>query len=378
MKGMWTICRKELARFFGDKRMVFTSLILPGLLIYVLYSFMGSAFMGGTDEAQAPRVGVNTLPVSMEQALTAACGLVFVTDVQDVQSLMAEEAIDIAVMFPADFDAAVAAYETGPGVAPAVELYYNSASELSSSAMSTMTMLLETYETTLANKFDIAMQDLASDEQTTTQIFSMMLPMLLMSFLYSGCVAVAPESIAGEKERGTIATLLITPVGRSEIALGKILALSLISLLSGASSAIGTILSLPKLMGTDFSASPYTASDYALLALVILSTVLLLVTVISLISAFAKSTKEAQMMATPLMVVSMFMGILAMTGSGATSENMLYLLPLYNSAQSMLGIFSLSEVGIPVLLTVLSNLSFTAAGIYLLTKIFRSEKIMSV
>lgn len=375
MKGMWTIFRKELARFFGDKRMVITSLLLPGLLIYVLYSFMGSAFMSGSEETQIPVVALNTLPTSVEQAFTAICDLRFAAE-DELQDLVTDEEVDIAVLFPDDFDAAVAAYETGKGTAPSVELYFNSASEQSQTAMSMMTFLLEGYETTLANKFDVSVQDFASEEDATTQIFAMMLPMLLMSFLYSGCVAVAPESIAGEKERGTIATLLITPIGRNEIALGKILALSLIAVLSGASSAIGTILSLPKLMGTDFSASPYTASDYALLALVILSTVLLLVTLISLISAYAKSTKEAQMMATPLMVLSMFTGIMAMTGGGATSTTALYFLPLYNSAQCMVGIFSLGEVGLPVLLTVLSNLAFAAAGIFLLTKIFRSEKIL--
>lgn len=375
MKGMWTIFRKELARFFGDKRLVVTSLLLPGLLIYVLYSFMGSAFMGGSEEVQIPVVALNTLPTSVEQAFTATCDLRFVAE-DELQDLVTDEEVDIAVLFPDDFDSAVAAYETGKGTAPSVELYFNSANGQSQTAMSMMTLLLEGYETTLANKFDVSVQDFASDEDTTTQIFAMMLPMLLMSFLYSGCVAVAPESIAGEKERGTIATLLITPIGRNEIALGKILALSLIAVLSGASSAIGTILSLPKLMGTDFSASPYTASDYALLALVILSTVLLLVTLISLISAYAKSTKEAQMMATPLMLLSMFTGIMAMTGGGATSTTALYFLPLYNSAQCMVGIFSLGEVGLPVLLTVLSNLAFAAAGIFLLTKIFRSEKIL--
>ena len=37
-----TILKKELARFFGDKRMVI-SILLPGILIYVMYSFMGTA-----------------------------------------------------------------------------------------------------------------------------------------------------------------------------------------------------------------------------------------------------------------------------------------------------------------------------------------------
>ena len=43
-------------------------------------------------------------------------------------------------------------------------------------------------------------------------------------------MAVAPESIVGEKERGTIATLLVTPMKRSELAVGKVLSLSVIGL----------------------------------------------------------------------------------------------------------------------------------------------------
>ena len=40
--NLMTIIKKELARFFGDKRMVFTTILMPGLLIYIMYSFMGS------------------------------------------------------------------------------------------------------------------------------------------------------------------------------------------------------------------------------------------------------------------------------------------------------------------------------------------------
>ena len=81
----------------------------------------------------------------------------------------------------------------------------------------------------MANKFDVNHADskadtfdMADDKDSTAQLFSSMLPFLLLIFLYSGCISVAPESIAGEKERGTIASLLITPVKRSHIALGKI------------------------------------------------------------------------------------------------------------------------------------------------------------
>ena len=70
-----TIMKKELARFFGDKRMV-VSILLPGILIYVMYSFMGSAMgsMIGVDEDYVPTIQAVSLPGSVE-ALTQAAGL---------------------------------------------------------------------------------------------------------------------------------------------------------------------------------------------------------------------------------------------------------------------------------------------------------------
>ena len=41
--GMFTIFRKELARFFGDKRTALGTILLPGVLIFAVYTFMGSA-----------------------------------------------------------------------------------------------------------------------------------------------------------------------------------------------------------------------------------------------------------------------------------------------------------------------------------------------
>ena len=88
------------------------------------------------------------------------------------------------------------------------------------------------------------------------------------------------------------------------------------------------------------NATVYTAADYALLGVVILSTVLLLITLISLISCFAKTIKEAQTAVVPLMILVMFIGVTAMFGNGAKQELPYYFIPLYNSVQCMIGIFS--------------------------------------
>ena len=298
-----------------------------------------------------------------------------------MEAVSAQE-LDAVVVFPEDFDAAVSDYEVGSSAAPNVAIYYNSTSSDSQAAYLLLEELFSGYEATLCNKFDVNAggvgYDLASDTDETSSFFSMMLPMLLMIFLFSGCMAVAPEAIAGEKERGTIATLLITPVSRSQIALGKIMALSVIALLSAASSAVGTILSLPKLMGGagSISGSLYSAGDYLLLAAVIASTVLLLVALISIVSAFAKTMKEAQTLVMPLMLVVMFLGITAMFGNGASESAAVYCIPLYNSVQSMVSILTFEISALHLLLTVASNLVYAMLGALVLTRMFRSERII--
>jgi len=191
-------------------------------------------------------------------------------------------------------------------------------------------------------------------------------------------MALAPESIAGEKERGTLATLLVTPLGRSELAAGKILSLAVLSFLSGVVTAVATMLSLPKL----FSGSPdvivttvYTAVDYLLLSFVIISTILLLIAVISIASAFARTVKEANMVVTPLMIVVMLVGVTAMFG-GARQGPGYYLIPLYNSVQSMSGVFALDYSALNIGIASLSNFAYACIGGYVLTKMFNSEKIM--
>ena len=384
--GVLTIMKKELDRFFGDRRMVF-SILMPGILIYVMYCFMGVA-MGdafGVDEDYTPTVRAAGLPASME-ALLQQTGFAVTAgeDEAAAREAVAAQTLDLLLVFPEDFDRITADYEVSSGLpAPNVEIYYNSAATSSAMAYQAVTGLLDAYEAQMVNKFDVnaggGAYDLATVEDTAGSIFSMMMPLLLMMFLYSGCAAVAPESIAGEKERGTIATMLITPIRRSHIALGKILALAVIAMISAASSTVGTILSLPKMMGglTDtVNAAIYGVREYLLLAAVILSTVLVMVTIISLLSAFAKTIKEAQTYAVPFMLLVMLLGISSMFGSSGEQGLWAYCIPLYNSVQCMTGIFSFSVLPAGVAVSLGVNAAVTLAGVLVLARMFNSERII--
>lgn len=391
-----TIIKKEFARFFGDKRMVFTTVIMPGLLIYIIYSFV----VGGirdtfeSDKDYRPKVYVQQMPQLLQpmfEALEMDITDATTMDIESIKPLIENKDIELLVAFPTNFDSAMANYDISDSTlaAPNVLIYSNVTNMESGKAETVVRSILSSYEETICNKFNInALTDetaneefnLATDEDFMGQILSAMLPFMLIIFLYSGCMAVAPESIAGEKERGTIATLLVTPMNRSHLAFGKIISLSFIALISGLSSFLGVILSLPKFMGSAMEGMPtniYTTSDYLLILGIILSTVLVLISVISIISAYAKTVKEASTLVLPLMLIIMIVGIPSTIGGGnAQTAISWYFIPIYNSIQAMTGVFSFSYSLINVATTIAINIVYAAAFSYVLAKMFNSEKIM--
>ena len=385
-----TVMKKELARFFGDRRLVITTLLLPGFMIYVVYSFLGGAMMKTMlpEETYVAKAYVVDMPESLREELRALRVDWQETDreqLTEIKQEIQEKQTDGLVVFPADFDEAVESYRVDSGEpAPNVEIYYNSTETESDHFYSEVSEILEEYETSIANKLDInagdsVYYDCATSKDATGQIFSIMMPLLLMMFLYSGCMSVAPESIAGEKERGTIATLLVTPMKRSSLALGKVFSLSIIALLAGCSSFIGTFAALPKMMGgelTGVDSSVYLPMDYGMLLLVILSTVMVLVSVIALISAFARSVKEAATTVSPLMIVVTFISLSPMLGHGGETPMYRYLIPIYNSVQCMNGIFSFTYQPVEILITVIVNLCVAGVLVFGLTRAFQSEKVM--
>lgn len=384
---LFTIIKKEFARFFGDKRMVATAL-LPGVLIYVMYSFMGSSMtdMYEPDDDYVYEINVVNMPQTMaflEEVEQVEISKIEAKDADAVKEAIKEDEADILVVFPENFDAEMLAYDvmTATTPAPNVEIYYNSADTESGSAYSIMRETLNQYEQAFANKFDICQgdkeYDLASDEDISAMIISMIMPMLVLMMLFTGCLSVAAESIAGEKERGTIATLLVTPMKRRDLALGKMISLSGIGLFSGISSFAGIMLSLPKLMGgLEDVKFGYDVADYGVLLVVIIATTLLIVGLISIISAFAKSVKEASNMATPLMLVVTLTGLTNMMGNGMPQEWYWYLIPIYNTTQCMNGVFSMDYQMLPVIITCIANVVYSGILVVVLTKMFDSERIM--
>lgn len=382
MHNIITIIKKELARFFGDKKLFITTVIFPGVMIYVIYSLMGGGFMQkfeGSDD-YVPQAIIYNLPSNLVSTFSDAgvLNLDNQAPIADSLTLVENREVDAVVIFPVDFDQMI----EGQNV-PQIEVYYNSTSNDGGATYGIITQTLIDYENSLVNAFDVNVgnkqYDLASDKDITGMIFSSLLPMLLMLFIFTGCMGIAPESIAGEKERGTMATLLVTPMKRSELAIGKIISLSIISLLAGLSSFLGTILSLPKLLGGSMDglgADVYSMVDYGVLLLVVLSSILIIITLISIISAASKSVKEAATSIMPLMLVVLFIGISSMMIGNETPSLLTAFIPLYNCVVLMNGIFSFNYQVIYLVVTLIFNFIVMLFLVFVLTKMFNSEKCM--
>ena len=377
MKTILTVLKKELRRFFTDTRML-TSIFLPGILIYVIYSLLGGVVTDfTTQEITEYTIYVENEPIELTDMYTGTGWTVN----KNLENLTKDEIlvgikeglVDLYIVYDEDFSSQIT---NGTGI-PLVEIYYNSTSESSISIHTYTTTVLDLYEENLSNKFDVnATFDLASQEDVSVKIIGMILPFILITFLMSGAMGICSESIAGEKERGTIATLLVTPVKRSDLVIGKIGALGITTIASAFVSFLGLISSIPKLAGAEFNINVYGIDTLFILLLVIIVTALFFTTVLTIISTYAKSVKEATTLSGPLTIIVTIVGMTGMMSSGANTNLAMYLIPVYNSIQAVTGILNQSYDIWAILITISSNLVFISLGVYLLTKMFNSEKIM--
>lgn len=408
MRNILTIFKKEFYRVMSDRRLIFTTIILPGLAIYIMYTAMGGAITSNTAELDNHKMIVytenmpNEFLLFMNQQIPANPEFhdVDESSEEEVLQLLKDGEIDLYISFEEDFLNKVNNYEVDDYVLPNIDMYYNPGELYSENTLQNFYSYLGAYLQAKAtdpdrygDAYHIAVfnkdnaengyraYEIQYENKGIGQGLAMLLPMLIIMFLFSGAMSIGPDSIAGEKERGTIATLLITPVKRFEIAVGKVLSLSVISLFSAISSFTGIILALPKLIGQEqMEQVPiyqvYSVSDFLMLFGILFVTVLVIVGLISVISAYAKTIKEASTLILPFYFVTVIVGISTMFSGSGAQENIVYLIPIYNSVNMIIAILTFEVIPTHFLLTVVSSLVYVSFFIFMLNRLFQSETIM--
>ena len=393
MRNVLTIFLKELKRVFTDKRMLI-SLFLPGVLIYFVYTVMGTVmtkvvtqsstkdtnfqvaytdnFNSSKADGQLPKlmtyvdeamkVSKNNNTVTFKEFTTG--------ELDSYKEELRQGKYHLVVAFTDDFE-----NKLGDTTASNdVDLFYNGDSSASSDLYNYVSQIVSVaYTNYTVNKNGAVTANVGEKDMMAMKIAAMIIPMVTISILFSTVLSLCPEAIAGEKERGTLASLLLTPIKRGEFVAGKILSLSTTAIASGIVSFTGLILSIPKLMGGfNITISPV---DGLLLFLLVVTVLLLFVAIGVFISALANTVKEAAGYLSPIMIVFMLFGMApSLFGFDQWYLSFVPILnvcvsinALLNGAENLLLFFGL---------TVASTIVYTGLLMFGVTKLFNKERVV--
>ncbi|MCL2093094.1 MAG: ABC transporter permease [Treponema sp.] len=394
------LAKKELHRFFYDRRMVISALVFPAALLYLIYGLLAPLIIDfSMGEEKTPTVYALNPPAPIEELLGQ--GGITLTHINEAErdlilNKIAEEKDSFLVIFPPDFITRAQTYEAASGEgAPEIWLYYNSLSSGFALHYGRMIALLGAYERSIAHAFEINQTgggDLAPPGDPERNFLAAVLPVFLLVFMFHGAMAATTEAFTGEKERGTLTTLFISSMGPMELAAGKVLGLSLQSLLCGLSGTLGICLALPRFIDSFGSLlastqglsgmielgalglGSYGLIDLGFLLLILSSTAALLVTIIALAAIQAKTAKEAQILVSPLLIIFLFISLVNIFFAGQEALHH-YLIPIYNSVQSMGDIFNQSYSPARLLLAAGANLCTAFLGCIALAYLIKRESL---
>lgn len=209
------------------------------------------------------------------------------------------------------------------------------------------------------------------------QIILMAITFTIMAITLS-CIYTSTDTTAGEKERGTLETILTFPISRKELIFGKYLAISISGIVT---LLIGVLLSILSLYYVKNSFSIYDNVIFNINTITILLTILILLFYTLFISglcitiaSFTKSFKEAQSALTPISLVTcipMFLEMLNINISGVLS-----FIPIINHTIVINNILTSSININNILITIISSIIYIIVLLLFINKMYKSEKIL--
>ena len=397
LKSLLLVARKELRRVFTDKRLVITSFLLPMISIAIIYSLMG-IMIGRAEEdikSHITRLSGINVPLVIQEIIRSDQTIDLSTQnmsTSEAEKALLEGEIDYYIEFDEDFDLKIVDFQSGD--IPIIRGLYSPKHDYSIQANYKINALMESYRhITLANRLGdeayIQVYEMESGEINIPQEnrgidrgFASMIPLLVSIFIFAGAMGIGIDSIAGEKERGTMASMLITPIDRALIIGGKILSLSVVALISMSSSFMGVLISIPfsaRIFSStgsfEFSQLAMSSGDLGLFLISMIGLVGMYVSVIAVLSMIANSVKEAGAYITPAYMLVMISGFMNMFGSSDSSRIFQYI-PIYNNLISMNKILSGDGSITLSLISLLTSIGVTLIMLFIARSLIEKEKIV--
>lgn len=344
MKALMAVMRKELSDLMRDRRTLYIALLMgPLLLPAIMIGLGGLASKKISSQLEktleVPIIGAEHAPNLV--AWLEGQNLRAEPPPADAEAAIRAQDEDVVLRIPADFGA-----DWRAGRPALVEILHDASREDSRIPVSRVQGLLQAYadsvgalrllargiSPTASRPLRVAQTDLSTPESRQGQAMAFLPYLLILSaFLGAGALMVI-DATAGERERQSLEPLLATPARRGTIMSGKIAAACLVGLVSLLLTLIAFKIGFQFSPGLGGKAD-VTLGAIAKLLLVLAPTVLLGTTLLTLISASAKSVKEAQSYMTLLMLLPMIPTLMLMINP---VKNQLWMLTVPFLAQNQM------------------------------------------
>jgi sodium transport system permease protein len=406
-RNILTVFRKELRDMLRDRRTIISMIVIPtfvmpalmGLVVFVALKVAREVattpptvmLVGGQDSPEARR------------ALESQQRLKIVPAAENWRQMISEKKLRAVVELPRGVDAAL---QRGERVT--IKIYHYQGELRSDRAVSEVRRIFSSYsekivEARLTERglslaairpLDVKAENVAPPEKVGGNMIGGIIPYFFLLLAFTGAMYPAMDLTAGEKERGTMETLLCSPVARLDLVLGKFLmiltasvatvAFSLVSMLVTFSIGGAIIASRITESGTASAqraaekfSSMTTIDPLGLLAVLgmVAPMIVLFAAVLFAISLFAKSFKEAQSYVSPLIIVIIMPAGIGML-PGVELNARLALIPILNvslaSKELVSGVWHWDYLA----LIFGSTCTYAAVALYLAVRMFNREDVI--
>jgi sodium transport system permease protein len=398
LRNVGIVYRKELIDSLRDRRTVISMIVVPLLVMPLLTIGMGvlSMTLVGLAEKEIPKVMI----LGGEDSPRVTAELRQLRDVQvvpakpDYAEEISNKQIRAAVEIPEGFEAKLAAGESST-----VKIYmYEGELKSNFGADRMQRFFREMRDRTvrehlearqlpdsLVRPFDIEQKNVAPPEKVGGAILGGLVPYLVILLCLTGAMYPAMDLTAGEKERGTIETILCSPVSRTHLVLGKFLmvltasiATAVLAITSMAVSfGVGKKMLLGVTHGAADAALQITITGKAVVSifLIVLPLAVFFSAALLALSLFAKSFKEAQSYISPLMIVVVLPAVASLL-PGVELNPALALVPVLNTSlvgkEIITGTYHWSLIA----LIFLSSSLYAGLALVIAVKLFQREDVL--
>ena len=381
MNIILSIFKKELIDVLRDRRTLFFMVVIPvvvmPLLIFISLKFQ--EYQNKKSEEKILNIALvnESGDTKIRDYILNQKGVNLIEDI-DADSLEAgikSDSLQGGLYIGRNFLEDISTNQMG-----AIEIYYKS-SDLMSKAKRRINNALEQYKNEivtdrlsqynlgqdLLEPIEIINRDMSTKKETVGKLVGGLIPYMLVMFIFLGAMYPAIDLGAGEKERGSLETLLSSPATKFEITMGKLMVVSLTGLASGLISVIG--ISFPMYFIDNIPEQIKSTVLEIISPFMIISIIFLMIPIaiffasmLLSISFYARSFKEAQSLMGPLNI-AIIIPLMLTLGPGFEIDHVTALIPLVNVGLLTKEILAGSIEPIYFIETLSSLLFFAAIGI---------------